>query len=120
MLSQDENDIMDFLKPLGRQFATAREVCRRAGGKQRFIEDRDWAKPLLKKMEKKGLLESNASGHYRIKPADDGKPKIPLSPHIQRILAQSGKDFSEATIIEVDEDYAKLSKSGKAKPASDS
>lgn len=112
MLSAEETLIMDYLRPMGKQFASSKEVCRRAGGKQRFIEDPYWAKPLLKKMEKKGILESNASGHFRIKgdPAEDEKKKVPISPHIQSILARSGKDFSDTIVLEVDEDYEKLAK----------
>lgn len=116
MLSPDEQDILTFLKPLGRQFATPREVCRRACGKQRFNEDPSWAKPILKKLEHKGFLETNANGHYRLKPEDDLKKKVPMAPHIQRILAQSSKDFSASTIINVDEDYENLTKkTGKPK-----
>ena len=103
--------IMDYLKPMGRQYASPKEVCRRAGGKQKFIEDPYWAKPLLKKLEKKGMIESNSSGHYRLKgEPEDEKKKIPLSPHIQSILARSGKDFSETIVLEVDEDYEKLAR----------
>ena len=103
--------ILDYLKPLGKQFASPKEVCRRAGGKQRFIEDPYWAKPLLKKMEKNGLLESNSSGHFRIKAkTEEEKKKVPISPHIQSILARSGKDFSDTIVLEVDEDYEKLAR----------
>jgi hypothetical protein len=118
MLTQDETVIIDYLKPLGKQFISAKEVCRRAAGKQRFNKDQDWAKPLLKRLEKKGVLESNALGHYRIKPEEDDKRKIPLAPHIQRILAQSSQDFSETAIIQLDDDYEKLSKDAPAKPGS--
>lgn len=110
MLSPDEQEIISFLRPLKKQFATSREICRRACGKQRFNEDPNWAKPLLKKLEKQGYLESNANGHYRIKPEEDAKGKVPLAPHIQKILSQSSKDFSTSIIINVDEDYENLTK----------
>ena len=111
MFSQEETFIIDYLKPLGKHFASSKEVCRRAGGKQRFIDDPYWAKPLLKKLEKKGMLESNPSGHFRIKgDPDEEKKQVPVSPHIQSILARSGKDFSETIVLEVDEDYEKLAK----------
>ena len=108
MLSSDEQEILAFLKPLGRQFATSKEVCRRACGKQRYNKDPNWAKPLLKKLEQKGFLETNANGQYRVKPEPDGKKKVPLAPHIQRILDQSNKDFSSSKIIDIDEDYQNL------------
>jgi hypothetical protein len=110
MQTPEETLIVDYLKPLGKQFASAKEICRRAGGKQKYAEDPYWAKRLLKTMEKRGVLESNASGHFRIKSDEDPKKSVPISPHIARILAQSGRNFSEAIVLEVDEDYEKLAK----------
>ena len=63
---------MDFLRPLGKQFASAKEIARRAGGKRKFQKDPYWAKPLLKRMEKKEVLESNASGHSKGNPGAQG------------------------------------------------
>ena len=42
-------------------------------------------------------MESNASGHYRLTGnLKKEKQKKWISPHIKKILEQSGKDFSEA------------------------
>jgi hypothetical protein len=113
MLSSEEIEIIDFLRPLGKQFASPKEVCRRAGGKLKFQKDPYWAKPLLKRMEKKGFLQSNENGHYRIKPEDDKRKKVPMSPAIQKILNNSSKDFGNTSILEIDEDYVNLSKGNK-------
>jgi hypothetical protein len=50
----------------------------------------------------RGILETDPSGHYRIKPyeMDVRKRKKWVSPQIQRILHQSGRDFSEIVISE--------------------
>jgi hypothetical protein len=108
MLTRDEQLIFDYLQPLGRQFTSAKEICRRAGGKQKYTKDAYWAKPLLKRMEKKGLLEMDAQGYWRIKPPDkeqDDKHQIPLDPRIAQILSSSGKDFTGSHVLEDDTVY---------------
>jgi len=114
MLSAEEKEILDYLKPLGKQFASPKEVCRRAGGKIKFQKDPYWAKPLLKRLEKSGMLQSNANGHYRIKPQHDNKPLVPMSAAIKEILNKSDKDFGQSTILEIDDDYINLSKGKKS------
>ena len=68
------------------------EICRRAASRKRYLKDPEWAKPILLEMVRKGLVESNPSGHYRLKPSGDlpGSKKW-VSPHIAGILKSSGK-----------------------------
>ena len=111
MLSPDEKEILDYLQPLGNQFVSAREICRRAGGKLKYLKEPEWAKPVLKRMERKGLLEINEIGHYRIKPPEEEpeerkkKRTFPVSPHIKQILAKSGKDFTKVYLLEDKDSY---------------
>lgn len=111
-MDADEREIYFYLKSFRKEFLSAREVCRRAGGKKRFKFDPDWAKPVLSRMLERGILETDASGHYRIKPyeAERSKGKKWVSPQIQRILQQSGRDFSAIVISEdeLDEYYDSL------------
>jgi hypothetical protein len=73
-MGTDEKDIMDYLKKLD-CFVSATEIAKRVGGKRRFIEDRDWAKPVLYRMLIEGLLEANEYAHYRITPESKRKNK---------------------------------------------
>lgn len=101
-MDADERDIYNYLKAFRKEFISAREVCRRAGGKKRFKYDEEWANPALTRMVDRGILETDPSGHYRIKAyeVDVRKRKKWVSPQIQRILQQSGKDFSPIVIDE--------------------
>jgi hypothetical protein len=101
-MDADEREIYFYLKPHRKDFISAREICRRAGGKKRFKYDESWAKPVLNRMVERGILETDPAGHYRIKPheMDVRKRKKWVSPQIQRILQQSGRDFSSIVIDE--------------------
>src|SRR5437899_2090569 len=98
-MDADEQDICNYLKSWPRQFVSVREICRRAGGKRRFREDQYWANPALSRLVEEGLVETDSAGHYRLVTAEkrDDKPKRWVSPHIKKILEQSGKDFGEYT-----------------------
>ena len=107
MLSAEEKLILEYLKPLGKAFASAKEVCRRAAGKSQFNTDPVWAKKHLKRLENRGLLETNPLGHYRIRRENEDGSKVPLDPRISKILSQSGQDFSKSFILDDDQDYTK-------------
>ena len=96
-MDADEREIYYYLKSWRNEFLSAREICRRAGGKKRFRYDEEWAKPVLARMLEKGIVESDTSGHYRLKPVDRRKVRKGsrwVSPQIARVLKESGKDFS--------------------------
>ena len=100
-MDAEEKEICDFLKSWPGQFVSHREICRRAGGKWRFREDPNWATPILSRMAEKGIVESDASGHFRLLPEKkDDKKKRWLAPHIKKILEESGKDFDGVAEIE--------------------
>lgn len=97
-MDADEREIYQFLKPFGTEFINAREICRRAGGRKRFKDEPDWAKPILVRMEERGILESNATGHFRIKPVKRNKNKDRrwVSPDIAKILKENGLEVDSA------------------------
>lgn len=104
-MDADEKEIYNFLKSWKHEFISAREVCRRAGGKRRFRNEPDWAKPPLVRMVERGILEVDAAGHYRLKPPPanwDKRKRRWASPHIANILKNSGKDYSRS-IMEIDD-----------------
>lgn len=107
MMDADERQIYYYLKSWRDEFIASREICRRAGGKKRFRIEPEWAKPVLTRMVERGVLESDAAGHYRIRPMDRRvlrKGKRWVSPQIARILKESGKDFNEVLIDEAEMD----------------
>jgi len=100
-MDADEQEICNFLKSWPRQFISSREICRRAAGKQRYREEPYWANQPLMRLVEKGILESDASGHFRLIPDEKKKqPKRWISPEIQKLLEESGKDFEGVIEIE--------------------
>src|SRR6267378_4337472 len=92
-MDADERAISLYLKSWPGQFVSGKEIARRAAGKSRFRNDPNWAVPLLSRMVETGILESDATGHFRLRPRDKKKEKKRfVSPQIKKILEQSGKD----------------------------
>jgi hypothetical protein len=106
-MDADEREIYQFLKSWGGNFVSAREVCRRAGGKRRYNQDPEWAKPVLLRMEERGILESNSTGQFRIRPLPktDGKKRW-ISPDIAKILSESGVEPDEETGVLGEDDQS--------------
>ncbi|MCL4787659.1 MAG: hypothetical protein KJ070_12830 [Verrucomicrobia bacterium] len=110
-MDADEKEIYYFLKSWTHEFISAREICRRAGGKRRSRTEPDWAKPALLRMVERGILETDAAGHFRLKPPARGREKHKrrwASPQIAQILKSSGRNFDDAIIIsdqDLDEYY---------------
>jgi hypothetical protein len=89
-MDADEREIFDFLKTFGEEWVNAKEICRRAGGKKRFNEDNNWAKPILQRMKERQILDGDELGRYRTKPVKKGHKGRWVSPDIERILRESG------------------------------
>jgi len=105
----DERDIFQFLKTRGTEFVNAMEIARRSGNKRRFYEEPDWAKVVLMRMEERGILESDPSGRYRIKPAPRrDKNKRWVAPDIAKILNESGVEIEAGGDLASDEYYEEL------------
>ena len=111
-MDADEREIYQFLKSWGSQFIGSREICRRAGSKQHFQEEPEWAKPVLLRMVGRGVLESNSTGHFRIKRLSKKRgDKHLISPDIAKILEESGvkvEDAGDESDIGPDEYYDQL------------
>jgi len=89
-MDSDERDIFQFLKSWGGDYVSYREIARRAGGKTRFHKNPDWARPMLGRMQERGILDSDAQGRYRIKPLSKNKSARWVSPEIAKILQAKG------------------------------
>jgi hypothetical protein len=103
-MNADDREVCLYLRGWPGQFVSVAEITRRAGGKRRSREDPNWAIPVLSRLVEKGIVESDSTGHYRLKPrTKQRKPQKWVSPHIQKLLENSSKDFSKTINIEDDE-----------------
>ncbi len=90
-MDSDEREIIEYLKTWGENFISAKEICRRAGGKRRYAEDNTWAMPILQRLKSVNLIEGDELGRYRLKPASKKSLKARwISPDIEKILRESG------------------------------
>jgi hypothetical protein len=102
-MDADEREICLYLKGFPGQFVSYAEISRRAGGKRRYRQEPEWASPVLNRMIEKGIVESDATGHYKLKtrPKKERAARW-VSPQIRKILEGSGKNFEG--VFEVDKD----------------
>lgn len=100
----EEREIFLFLKTYGSTHVAVREICRRAGGRRRYDEDHEWARPILARMIERGILETNAEGQYRVKPVKKKKEGKWISPDIAKILKESGLEVESAGGPDTDSD----------------
>jgi len=108
-MDADEREIFYFLKTWGSEFVGVREICRRAGGKKKYFQDNDWAKPLLIRMHERGIIEHDSQGRYRIKPVPNkNKGNRWVSPDIAKILQESGVEIENPGDTAPDDYYDQL------------
>ena len=95
MMDADEREVYLYLKGQPDQSFPATSICRYAGGKHKFRESPDWARPVLLRMLERGIVEIDTSGAYRLKPLPKDQPvtKRWVSPQIAAILSKSGRNF---------------------------
>jgi hypothetical protein len=65
-MTADETEIHDFLRQFPNLYVSVLEVSKRLGNRGRYDRDRTWARPILRRMEMDGIVESNAFGEYRL------------------------------------------------------
>jgi len=66
-MSSDELQILDYLKQYPDTFVSVVEICKRAGGRKRFTREQEWARPVLRRLEVDGLVDSNEYGQYKLR-----------------------------------------------------
>jgi hypothetical protein len=104
-MDSEEKDIFDYLKSWGRQFVSAREICRRAGGRKKWDKSPHWAMPLLNAMVDKNILETDSMAHYRIRPDEKTEKRERwLSPEVAKILKERGLDAEKPHDITAESD----------------
>jgi len=103
-MNADENEIYEFLKKFHGTFVSVLEISRSVGPRRRFIDDRLWAKPVVRRMEVEGWLESNVYGEFRLKRRKDDDTCFLEAIH------QPGVSLGDTTIISLDDVKAKEGK----------
>lgn len=99
-MDADEREIFLFLKSYGQDYVALREICRRAGGRKRYHEDHEWARPTLNRMVERRILETNSEGQYRVKPTPKKQKSEKsvrwVSPEIAKILKEGGVEVESS------------------------
>ena len=105
-MDSEEREICTYLKAFAGQWVSAREISRRAGGKHKYREDPNWTAQPLARLLDKTLVESDSSGHFKLK-AYEPKKKAQkwISPQMKKILEQSGKTFETGVQLDAPEDF---------------
>ena len=96
-MNADETAVYEFLRDYPGVFVSVTEISRRMGARRKFDQDRTWARPILRRMELDGLLESNQVGEYRRKL----KPNETTS--FKKALTLPGVPLGETTLISLDD-----------------
>jgi len=105
-MDSDEREICTYLKAFVGQWVSAREIARRAGGKHKYREDPNWAAQPLARLQDKNLVESDTNGHYKLKAYEPKKKARKwISPHLKKILEQSGKTYDTGVELDAPEDF---------------
>lgn len=104
-MTQEEREIYNFLQATPQNYYSVREISRRTGEKELRRVAPEWAVEHLKRMVRGGILETDGSGHYRMKQRASIKAEGRkwVSPHIAKLLNSSSNDFSGVATTEIAE-----------------
>jgi hypothetical protein len=93
-MNADETEVFEFLKRYPHTYVSVVEISKTVGDRRKFLGDKVWARPILRRMEMDGILESNLSGEYRIKGSTGGN-----TTRFMTALGQANVDLGDTTII---------------------
>ena len=94
MMDSEERDVFFYLNGQADLFVSAIAIRRHAGGEHKSRAQLDWARPVLLRMIERGILETDESNMYRLKPIPERPAtKRWISPQIASILQRSGRNF---------------------------
>lgn len=105
-----ETEIVEFVRSFGEAFVSVTEISKNVGNRKNFLQDRTWAKPILRRLEMEGIIEANIFAEYRLK--NHG----PATLSFKTALKKPGvSDLGDTTIIRLDdtEEEGKSKKSQK-------
>lgn len=97
-MNAEETEIYEFLKARDSLYVSVTEISKALGRGRRFQQDRNWARPVLRRMEVDNIIESNPYGEYRIKGAAEPQPN-----EFKEALRKPGVSLGDTTIIKIQE-----------------
>ena len=95
-MNADEKEIYEMLKQSPDIYLSICEISNRLGRRRLFEQDRNWARPILRRMEMDGLVESNPFGDYKF------REKNGNTTNFFKALELPGVTLGETTIISLD------------------
>lgn len=95
--NSEQIEILDFLKRFPKLFVSVIEISKHVGNRKRYNEDRNWARPILRRMEMEGWLESNSFAEYRLKRRPEDTTTF------LKAINVAGMSLGDTTIIMVDD-----------------
>jgi hypothetical protein len=94
-MNAEETEIYEFLKGRVNNYVSATEISKFLGRGRRFQKDRNWATPILRRMEVDGIVESNPYGEYRVKGEET------QTSDFKEALHKPGVSLGDTTIIRI-------------------
>lgn len=93
-MSPEETDILEFLRNRQGSYVSVSDISRSVGLRKRFLEDRHWTRPILRRMEMDGWVESNELAEYRLAIKEES------TTNFWKALEQPNRALGDTTIIE--------------------
>ena len=124
ILSSDELEILEYLRSWPEKFISLGEICRRAGGRQRFKDEPNWARTFMTRLVESGLVKINERGHYLIVGDEKSRPMLrkkhapQKSPPAVRRSVVVGDDYFPSSDSEMPVSISKPVAAPPKKPAS--
>ena len=98
-MNAEETQICEFLKKRGSSYVSVTDISRFLDSGRRFQQDRNWARPILRRMEVDGIVEANPYCEYRLK---DAEPETATEPtDFKEALRMPGASLGDTTIIRI-------------------
>jgi len=123
VLSSDELEILEYLKSWKGSYVSLVEICRSAGGRQRFKETPNWANHFMSRLMEEKLVEGNDRGHFRYVEVETAAPPETANPAAQNDAMIVGDDYFPAASNDDEEQQrwmaphvAEILKNGGKKP----
>ena len=97
LTNPDQIEIYDFLLRFPQRFVSVSEISKHVGNRRLYVEDRNWARPILRRMEMEGWLESNSFGEFRLKRMPEE------TTHFKNAVGIPGMNLGDTAIIMIDD-----------------
>lgn len=95
-MNAEETEILEFLQTREDAYVSVTDISKFLGRGHKFQKDRNWARPILRRMEIEGLLEANPYGEYRLK----GATRQPNE--FKAAIRNPGASLGDTTIVRID------------------